>query len=522
MTTRHLVRLITSVLIVSILLPILLSLWLAHRQAKEQFTQEMDGYAERVLARGQRVKDQTRIALDEVNLFNGEPCSVEHLRLIQKVSYIHQYIQGIFYLDDASAPCDLLRNTLSEKVPNSEFITPGGYRVWLTSRYDLQTNNYKIAVSQGKYMVMIDPDSMIDVLPHPAYPIHAAIISTRSHQVIASNHAIDPDIWHNVLRTFQPTLERNGVVYKQQLLPPVGGILLTWSPTKPIDDSWFHQLLFWLPVGLALSGLASFLMLRILRQLQSSHYRILDAIKAGEMTVHYQPIVSLESGRIIGAEALARWQQPDGHWLPPDIFIPLAERTGVITQLTEHIVSTVFTEMGRWLAQNPEQHISINIAATDLYSPTLPTLMSQQMTHWGVAANQFAIELTERVMVTPEKAMPVLQAYRQLGHPIYIDDFGVGFSSLSYLQELEVDTLKIDKSFVDTLECNPVTVHIIEIAKSLNLSMVAEGVETESQRDWLVAHGVQAGQGWLFSQSLPKKAFIAWAQENLRQTDAWR
>ncbi len=522
MTTQRLVRLITCVLIVSILLPILLSLWLAHRQANQLFNQEMDGYAERVLARTQRVKDQTRTALDEVNRFNGEPCSVEHLRQIQKVSYIHPYIQGIFYLDNANTPCDLLRNTLSKKVPDSEFVTPGGYRVWLTSRYDLQTDDNKIAVSHGNYMVMIDPDSMIDVLPHPAYPIYAAIISTRSHQVIASNHDIDRDIWHNVLQTFKPTLERDGVVYKQQLLPPVGGILLTWSTTKPIDDSWFHQLLIWLPVGLALSVLATFLMLRILRQLRSSHYRILDAIKAGEITVHYQPIVTLENGRIIGAEALARWQQPDGHWLPPDIFIPLAEQTGVITQLTEYIVRSVFDEMGRWLAQNPEQHISINIAASDLYSPTLPTLIKQQCAHWGVEPKQIAIELTERVLVAPEKAMPVLQAYRQLGHSIYIDDFGVGYSSLSYLQELEVDTLKIDKSFVDSLACNPVTAHIIEIAKSLNLSMVAEGIETECQRDWLLAHGVQSGQGWLFSQSLPKKAFIAWAQDNLRQAEAER
>lgn len=522
MTTQRLVRLVTSVLIVSILLPIILSLWLAHRQANDLFNQEMDGYADRILARTQRVKDQVRTALNEINRFKGEPCSLEHLRQLQKVSYIHQYIQGIFYLDNAVKPCELLRNTLSQKVPNSEFVTPGGYRVWLTSRYDLQTNDNMIAVSRGKYMVMIDPDSMIDVLPHPAYPLHAAIISTRNHRVIASNYAIDPDIWQNALHTFQPVIEHNGVVYKQQLLPPVGGILLTWSTTNPIDNSWYHQLLFWLPVGLVLSALASFLMLRILRQLQSSHYRILDAIKAGEITVHYQPIVALKSGRIIGAEALARWQQPDGHWLPPDMFIPLAEQTGVITQLTEHIVSSVFSEMGRWLAQHPEQHISINIAATDLYSSTLPALMSQQCARWGVEPSQIAIELTERVLVSPEKALPVLQSYRQAGHPIYIDDFGVGYSSLSYLQELEVDTLKIDKCFVDTLACNPVTAHIIEIAKSLNLSMVAEGIETECQRDWLVAHGVQSGQGWLYSPSLPKKAFMAWAQENRRQTDAER
>ncbi len=102
--------------------------------------------------------------------------------------------------------------------------------------------------------------------------------------------------------------------------------------------------------------------------------------------------------------------------------------------------------------------------------------------------------------------MPVIAHYRQAGHRISIDDFGTGYSSLSYLQKLDVDTLKIDKSFVDTLEYRPLTPHIIEMAKALNLATVAEGVETESQRDWLRQHGVQYAQGWLYSKALPKSS----------------
>lgn len=513
MTMQRLVSLITGVLIIAIFLPIALSLWLANRQANDLFEKEMSSYAERVLARTQRVKQQTKTALMEVNRFQGTPCTLAHLREIQKISYIHQYIQNVFYLDKHNSACDLLSNTLSEKVPGTEFTTPAGYTVFLTLRHDLQTDAPMLAVSHGKYMVMIDPDSLIDVLPDPTYPIYAALINTQNHHIIASNHPLDPDIWEHHLQAYQPVMEYDQTVYRQRVLPDVGAILLTWSSVKPLSTSWHRQLMLWLPLGLLISGLASFLILRILRRLQSSHYRVLEAIKAKEITVHYQPVVSLEDGRLVGAEALARWQQADGRWLPPDLFIAVAEQTGVICQLTEHIVRCVFNDLGHWLSQHPEVTISINITAADLSSPTLPDLLRQQIQQWNVAPTQIALELTERDLIAPQTARPVLQAYREMGHKVYIDDFGVGYSSLSYLQELEVDTLKIDKAFVDALEHKVVTGHIIEIAKSLNLSMIAEGIETTHQRDWLRAHGVPAGQGWLYSKALPKKAFIQWALE---------
>ena len=124
-------------------------------------------------------------------------------------------------------------------------------------------------------------------------------------------------------------------------------------------------------------------------------------------------------------------------------------------------------------------------------------------------------ELTEREFADPKNSAPFIAKYRQAGHSIYIDDFGTGYSSLSYLQDLDVDILKIDKSFVDALEYNNVTPHIIEIAKTLKLEMVAEGIETENQEAWLRQHGVQYGQGWLYSKALPKAEFILWAEKRL-------
>lgn len=123
---------------------------------------------------------------------------------------------------------------------------------------------------------------------------------------------------------------------------------------------------------------------------------------------------------------------------------------------------------------------------------------------------QIALEITERGFADPKVTSPVIERLREAGHKVYIDDFGTGYSSLSYLQDLPVDILKIDKSFVDALEYKQVTPHIIEMAKSLRLEMVAEGVETESQADWLRLHGVQYGQGWLYSKALPPGEYIAW------------
>ena len=149
--------------------------------------------------------------------------------------------------------------------------------------------------------------------------------------------------------------------------------------------------------------------------------------------------------------------------------------------------------------------------------PELPRQLSQLLNKWGVHPRQIALELTERGFADPAVSVPAIAAFRRAGHAIYIDDFGTGYSSLSYLQDLDVDTLKIDKSFVDALEYKHVTPHIIEMAKSLKLAMVAEGIETEGQIEWLHRHGVQYGRGWYFSKALPKEDFILWAAHNLRK-----
>ncbi|BBS36078.1 EAL domain-containing protein [Enterobacter sp. LM3] len=521
MKTRHLVSLVTGILIVSVLVPICLSIWLAHRQAEEQFVNVLDNYASRVLMRTDRVVAQAKDALTQLQNYEAPPCSRQHLREMRLVAFSRRYVQEVIYVDNLKPVCSSLEQISNAPAyPPPMRITRDGYSTWLSPQNDLGFNHYMAIVGRGHYLVMIDPDSLVDVLPFSTTHIDAALIGDARNLIFASSNTLDHHI-HALLGNQKITrLQYNGSMYITKPVPELGFTVVAWAALKPLDENWHQQLLIWLPAGILISLLAAFFMLRLLRHIQSPRNRLQDAINSRDFVVHYQPIVALGSGKMVGAEALARWPQPDGSHLSPDIFVSLAEQTGLISQLTQLIIEKVFEDMGHWLHLHPDQHISINLAPDDLTSGKLPPLLHHLLNKWQVHPGQIALELTERGFADPKVSAPAIAAFRRSGHAIYIDDFGTGYSSLSYLQDLDVDTLKIDKSFVNALEYKNVTPHIIEMAKSLKLAMVAEGIETAGQLAWLHRHGVQYGQGWYYSKAMPKVEFILWAEYNLENHPA--
>ncbi len=225
--------------------------------------------------------------------------------------------------------------------------------------------------------------------------------------------------------------------------------------------------------------------------------------------------MSPEQRKIVGAEALARWQQADGTFLSPEIFIALAEQTGLTEPLTRLIIETVFEDMGSWLKSHPEQHISINLEASDLASETLPTLLSTLLNRSQISPSQIALELTEREFADPKTSAPIVARYRNAGHSIYIDDFGTGYSSLSYLQNLDVDVLKIDKSLSMRWNIKTSRRILLKWRKRSNSRWSQKASKRPRQEQWLRQHGVHYGQGWLYSKPLPATAFILWAEQRL-------
>jgi sensor c-di-GMP phosphodiesterase-like protein len=236
--------------------------------------------------------------------------------------------------------------------------------------------------------------------------------------------------------------------------------------------------------------------------------------------------MDMVSGTCVGAEALARWRVEDGAWVGPDVFIPLAERVGLIGQVTLAVMTTVFRELAPLLRDGSGFSVNVNLASEDLLNERFASALASGLARHGIEPSSVKLEITERALITSEAARKIISELRQRGHQVVIDDFGTGYSSLSYLERLELDALKIDKSFVDGIGTGAVTGgvigHIIEMAGSLGLGLVAEGIENAEQVDWLLARGVRFGQGFRYSKPLEAASFIAFRQARSLQVLAPR
>jgi EAL domain-containing protein (putative c-di-GMP-specific phosphodiesterase class I) len=266
--------------------------------------------------------------------------------------------------------------------------------------------------------------------------------------------------------------------------------------------------------GLTLSAWLGLLMVRRLSPLG----QLSDAVRRHQFIVAYQPIVDLATRRCIGAEALVRWKHQN-RIVRPDHFIPLAEHRGLIQAITDQVFDTVLLELGEFLQRYSELYVSINLSAPDLTSRRFLERLTPALAAAKIAPRQIRIEATERCFLDADAAKEVIQAFRDAGHPVYIDDFGTGYSSLSHLQNFQVDALKIDKSFIDTVgqdsASSSVASHIIDMALTLHVQVVAEGIEREEQACYLRTRGAQFGQGWLFSAPLTAPDFIRYVGRGL-------
>ncbi|MFG6654590.1 EAL domain-containing protein [Scandinavium sp. M-37] len=502
--------------IIVVLLPVMLALWFSQLRAESETHNQLNTFARIALNKTEQVIRQADLARDAAERYTGAICSPEHQQQMLNIIRGRLYVADLIYAHGNQFICSTAvhpNNGWSMPAPNYQRkpnISIYYYRD--TPFYP----GYKMTYMQrGNYVAVINPLSYGEIVTEDD-DLAFGVYDTKTNAFFSVSENTSPTVLMPLIRDTESVFQRDNRFYTIALAEHRPIAVIISSPDSRYYQNLRHQLTLTLPLGLICSLLILLVWSRTRQRLNSPKRLLQRALNKQQLRLHYQPIIDIKHNKCVGAEALLRWPGFDGPVMSPAEFIPLAEKEGLIEQVTDYVVETVFTDLGRFLQHNPQLYVSINLSASDFHSSRLIAMISDKAQAYRVRAQQIKIEVTERGFIDVPKTTPVIQAFRQAGYEVAIDDFGTGYSNLHNLYSLNVDILKIDKSFIDTLTTNStshlIAEHIIEMAQSLRLKTIAEGVETAEQVSWLLKRGVQFCQGWHFAKAMPPHEFVQWQQ----------
>lgn len=462
---------------------------------------------------GERVEQtivDSRDMLAGFNQLENEACSEEHLSTMQEAAIARPYIRAIGYWQADNRLCGVGFIRGNELTPaRADRIYDSGVIAWWPGEQTEIGGVQLFLMRYGRHDVAIDPNMLLEtgIVENRAAGLWVEGLQMASHPADASLPSPD---------TISPGLTvdaRNNRVISRFSLGTIFPIdIVAIETIGSFRERYLPTMAVAALVGLLLMLAWLYFIYRFTRRQLSLGAELREAITHGRLLVHYQPVVELDTGKCVGAEALVRWRRESGNLVSPDIFIPVAEQAGLITEVTRTVLQTILADLGKLMREDRQLHINLNLAREDLESPDLLAILGEELSQAKVPPASIKLEITERALINSDTARQLIRDLRQRGHKVAIDDFGTGYSSLSYLETFEIDTLKIDKSFVDAIETDAVTssviTHVIDMAHSLELDTVAEGIEHGHQVDWLKAHGVSHGQGFFYSKALTARRFI--------------
>ena len=496
------------VAILAVGVPVWLAVEESGRQGLAAETARALSYAREIMRRSDATVEQVNSGIANLERTPaGEQCSDENLARMRQIDLESIYIQAVGYLEEGRIVCSSLGRDSNDMVLGPpDFVTPIGAVIYKNVRFSFAQKETFVAFGRNDYVAIIHRGQPIDITT-TEIDVSLAVFSLSDPAPLTSRGFISPDWVKRLGARTEITFVESGYVVAVMKSARFRTIALAAVPIEYLNSRTREAAWRLVPVGVIAGGVlaaAVFLLASIQLAIPAA---IRTGLKRGEFFLHYQPLVDLQTGQWVGAEALVRWQRAEGELVQPDFFVPLAEENGIIGLLTHEVFDLVARDTGTFLSRHPEFHIAINLSAADMQSPELPGQLDRLLKRTGATTRNVIVEITERSLFNPALARRVTHDIRALGYGIAIDDFGTGYSSLSYLETLEVDYLKIDKSFVDAIATEAptshVVQHIIEMAKSLKLRMIAEGVGTEAQVEFLRLRGVEFGQGWLFGKAMP-------------------
>lgn len=490
--------------------PIVTAFYFAWEDGHNEARTQLGNLSDDVLRRSQATRAQVDAAIGTLSAHpSSMPCSSEQMDRMRATVASSGYLQGMAYIQGDYLMCTTLA-PLSEPVALGapSRIRARSTRTWASVQLPfVRDAAFNISERNG-YAAILSPELVMDIVG-PDSTLSLTQIDLSSNSVVRSRGVYRPQ-W---MAGFQgvPMAFSDGEYFGVIKPSDTGETAVVVAEPIAQADALAYRLAWRLvPLGLLIGLVLAGVVYLYARRRLSFKAELQSALANREFFLLYQPVIDLRSGACVGAEALIRWHQHDGKIISPLVFIAAAEENGLIKDVTAQVMEMVARDATDLIKEYPDTHIAINVSAEDLHAPETEKRLQDLLKRAGATSKNIVIEATERGLMFPEKARGMLVAVRSQGFKVAIDDFGTGNSSLSYLATYDLDFIKIDKMFVDALGTDDatsrVTFHIIEMARSLGLQMIAEGVETEIQHDILRQAGVQFAQGWVFGKPMSMPA----------------
>jgi sensor c-di-GMP phosphodiesterase-like protein len=493
--------------IVAFLAPVLASAYFAWWESYARERALSLSNAQEILRRMEDTSGQFKEASERLTQANLPPCSAQDIKLMRQIDLGSSYMKAVARISHDTLICTSQGVTSPLFLGKPDLVTGRGVSEYFNKSLAGQPSHQLNVVAEGGLAMVVDPDLAFDVSTEGQdVELGIFVPSASNHDLVAARGQNFLADWFDPIdQGSQSTILDGGYLVSRVRSAQWDLAVVVATPESYIYQRVGHFGIFFIPIGVLCGAIFSLLMSLLTRRHSSFPAMLRRAIKDESLYVLYQPVVELSTRRIIGAEALVRWKSRFAD-MRPDYFIPQAEECGMIQLITKQVLAMVARDLPQLLRIDPRFCVAVNVSSADLCDKRTIDAMDQFLIDSGGRPENVEIEATERAFLQGPETAELIDALRAKGFSVAIDDFGTGYSSLSCLQSLSLDTLKIDRAFVETINTDGVTsqvvLHIIEMAHSLHLEMVAEGVETEPQAQYLIKRGVRYAQGWHFGRPM--------------------
>jgi sensor c-di-GMP phosphodiesterase-like protein len=491
------------------LIPLTVFVILSYHQTIRRAEADLTGFAELALQLARDILQEAELELTRFVNVSGGLATPESERLLREIVYTDPYFREARIIDQRGF---LIHSTVATldlpiEMPADQRADPSIKSLQVVGLQQTPLMREKSIVlalptgGQGEVDLLVDP-GLVSLFFHEVElgPGGYLALTGPKGGVLS---VLGPPPPAEAVRALTPDPDRIRVTIQAGQTWAVAEVGRDWA----LRD-WFANLRFAIPVAAIASAGLAFIMIRLIRRQRGLDHDLRLAIGRGELNVEYQPIIALDDGRCVAAEALLRWRHPVHGYVRPEVFIPIAEETGLIGPLTEWLVRRVILEQQPVLDRFPDLRLSINCTSSLLVSRDLEQILRGDVVPPDLASN-LVFEVTENVFLghNADAAREAMSRLRGRGFRFALDDFGAGYSSLGYLQRFEFEFLKIDRSFVQAIgssnATSPIFDALVDLARKFDIVTVAEGVETEEQHRYVERRGVPLAQGWLFAMPLP-------------------